>query len=211
MQCATRPECSRFREAAAINSNSATNVGRTRGENLQIFRVGSQVGTNNDRAAVVIDTLVEDALVPLRLTVGDATVQPASLGAPAQVTDTVWFSPPSGITFKSNVVDCPAAIVDPLGDTTSEKSMPVPVSDTVCGVPLALSATDSTPVLLPLALGLNVTLIVQCAPTPTLAPQLFDSLKSPLAAILVMPRGALPEFVKVTACAPPLAPTNWPP
>lgn len=101
-------------------------------------------------------------------------------------------------------------MVAELGEIVSEKSMPVPVSVTVWGVPLALSATDNCPVLFPLALGLNVTLIAQLAPPPKLAPQLFDWLKSPLAVMLLMLSVALPEFVSVTDCGALDTPINWP-
>jgi hypothetical protein len=47
----------------------------------------------------------------------------------------------------------------------------------------------------------NVTLIMQLAPSPTLDRQLFVSAKSPLAAMLEILRGALPPTVSVTAFA----------
>jgi hypothetical protein len=56
---------------------------------------------------------------------------------------------------------------------------PVPLNPTVCGDPLALSVTVRFPVLLPEAVGLNVTDMVQLAPAATLVPQVFVSAKSP--------------------------------
>ena len=47
----------------------------------------------------------------------------------------------------------------------------MPVNDTVCGLPGALSAIDKDAVRIPLTLGVNVTLIVQVAPAATLDPQ----------------------------------------
>jgi fumarate reductase subunit D len=62
---------------------------------------------------------------------------------------------------------------------------------------LALSAIVTVPVLVPLALGLNVTLTLHEAPAATLEPQVLVWEKSPLIAMLVMVSVALPEFVRV--------------
>jgi hypothetical protein len=53
---------------------------------------------------------------------------------------------------------------------------PVPVSETVCGLPLALSAIETEAVRVPEAVGLKVMLIEQLAPAATLDPQLSVSL-----------------------------------
>jgi len=50
-----------------------------------------------------------------------------------------------------------------------------PVSDTVCGEPVALSVTVTVPALVPATVGVNVIEMVQFAPTATLNPQLFVS------------------------------------
>jgi len=42
--------------------------------------------------------------------------------------------------------------------------VPVPVSETVCGLPLALSDTETVPVTVPFTAGVKVTEIVQLAP-----------------------------------------------
>ena len=54
------------------------------------------------------------------------------------------------------------------------------------------------PVLVPVAVGLKVTLRVQLAPAVTLEPQVLVWEKSPLAAMLVMLSAALPVFLSVT-------------
>lgn len=46
----------------------------------------------------------------------------------------------------------------------SSTSVPIPFRETVCGLPGALSATDSAPVRFPICMGLKATLIVQLAP-----------------------------------------------
>ena len=50
---------------------------------------------------------------------------------------------------------------------------PVPVNDTVCGEGLALSATLTEAVNVPVVVGLKVTVMVQLALADTLVPQLF--------------------------------------
>ena len=77
-----------------------------------------------------------------------------------------------------------------------------PLSETLCGLPLALSVINSDPVLNPLVVGVKLTLIWQLAPAPRLLPQLFACAKSPLLeAILVMLSALVPLLVSVTCCA----------
>jgi hypothetical protein len=52
-------------------------------------------------------------------------------------------------------------------------AVPVPVRAAVCGLPAALSTTDSEAERAPAAAGVNVTLIVQFAPGATLVPQVL--------------------------------------
>src|SRR5260221_6023947 len=79
--------------------------------------------------------------------------------------------------------------------------IPVPVKATVCGLPPALSVTETAPVREPAAVGVKVTEIVQVPAAATEAPQVFVWLKSPLAAIVVIVRAADPVLVSVTTCA----------
>ncbi len=78
------------------------------------------------------------------------------------------------------------------------KSIPVPISATVCGLPGALSEMVMLPLRAPPAVGVNVTLIAQLAPAATLAPQLLVCAKSPLAPMLAMLSAAEPVFDSVT-------------
>lgn len=86
---------------------------------------------------------------------------------------------------------------------------PVPERATVCGLPAALSATDIDPDLAPLAVGVNVTLIVQVAATPRLPGQLLVCEKSPVAVIEVIANEAEPLLVSTTGCDALLVPVNW--
>ena len=89
--------------------------------------------------------------------------------------------------------------MEPLGRTT-EKSVPVPASATVCGEPAALSLMVRLPDALPAVLGAKLTVIAQFPPAATLEPQVLLWVKSPLMLTLAIVSAALPEFVSVIVC-----------
>jgi hypothetical protein len=60
-----------------------------------------------------------------------------------------------------------------LADRLTAGATPVPVRLTDCGLPLALSVMVRVPLRTPVVVGVKVTLIVQLAPAPTLAPQVL--------------------------------------
>ncbi len=60
-----------------------------------------------------------------------------------------------------------------LGDKLTEGTTPVPVRLAVCRLPAALSVIVMAPVRVPVAVGVNLTLIVQLPPAATEVPQLF--------------------------------------
>lgn len=84
----------------------------------------------------------------------------------------------------------------------------MPLSDTVCGLPVALSVTAIVPVRVPVVLGVKVTAMVQLDPAFRLLPQLLLWLKSPLGTMLLIVSLALPELVSVTFCGLLLVPTS---
>jgi hypothetical protein len=86
-------------------------------------------------------------------------------------------------------------------DAASVKSWPVPLSATLCGLSEALSEMLTLPVLVPAAVGLKVTEIVQLAPVLTVVPQVLVWEKSPLAVMLEMVSEALPVLVSVMVWA----------
>ena len=94
-----------------------------------------------------------------------------------------------------------------------DAATPEPVRLTVWGLPVALSVTVTAAVLVPDAVGLNVTLIVQVAPAATEAPHVLLWAKSPLlvpvTATLVMLTVALPVLDSVIAWAALVVPTFW--
>jgi hypothetical protein len=76
--------------------------------------------------------------------------------------------------------------------------VPVPLRETVCGLPDALSVTEIVPLRLPEIVGVNVTFTMQFAPAATVEPQLFVSAKFALALMFEMVNVAVPELVSVT-------------
>ena len=85
-----------------------------------------------------------------------------------------------------------------MGERVTTGAVPVPVRLMVWVAGLALSVMVTAPVLVPAAVGLKVTLRVQLPLTAMLDLQVFVWEKSPLAAMLVMLRVALPVFLSVT-------------
>lgn len=75
--------------------------------------------------------------------------------------------------------------------------VPVPLRETVCGLPVALSVIEIVPFKLPVVLGAKVTLIAQFAPDARAESQLLVSSKFALAAMFVMLSVAVPEFLSV--------------
>jgi hypothetical protein len=70
-----------------------------------------------------------------------------------------------------------------------------------------VSLTLSVPLRAPVAVGVKVTVIVQLAPAANVLPQLLVWAKSPLAATLLIVRGAFPVLLNVTVCAVLVVPT----
>ena len=88
---------------------------------------------------------------------------------------------------------------------------PVPLRLTFWGLAPPLLETVNVPVLVPAAVGLNVTLIRQLVPAATLLPQPLLGIKSavlvPAIATLVMLKLTLPTLFRVTVCGALLLPT----
>ena len=80
--------------------------------------------------------------------------------------------------------------------------VPVPESETDCGLLAALSTTVREPERLPVADGLKVMLMAQLLPAASKVPQLLDCVKSaalePETEMPLIPRAALPELLRVT-------------
>lgn len=94
-----------------------------------------------------------------------------------------------------------------VGERVAAGPNPVPLSETVCGLPAALSKMVIEPVRLPPAAGVKMTLIVQFAPAPIGVAQVLVWEKSPLDETVTY-NPACPEFVTVIVCAPLGVPTD---
>jgi hypothetical protein len=91
--------------------------------------------------------------------------------------------------------------------------VPVPPSAACCGLPAALSVTLRAAERAPLAVGLNVTLMMQLDPAASELPQVWVWAKSPglfpLTAMLVIVKEVVPTFVSVTFIAALVVPIAW--
>lgn len=100
--------------------------------------------------------------------------QVESAGSPEQDRPTELLkAPPSAESVTIKLTEDPRWTDALGGDTEIEKSAPVPVRLTVCGLPEALSLNVNVPVLVPTAVGEKTTLTAQLAPGAIEVPQLF--------------------------------------
>src|SRR5207249_1756977 len=103
-----------------------------------------------------------------------------------------------------------------VGANPTPGAVPFPLSVMICGLPPALSASDSVPVRAPKAVGVKVTLMVQFAPAAkvaglvgqALAPVLVAA-KSPEAANELIVKAAVPVFVSVTVIGVLVVASGW--
>src|SRR5579863_2667261 len=87
-------------------------------------------------------------------------------------------------------------------------TVPVPVRLEVCGLPIALSLTCNVPFLVPVAVGVNATLMVHLALAAKLAVQVVvDTLKSPVVEITMLVSATFCVLATVNTCAGLLVPT----
>ena len=165
---------------------------------------GRERGGPSEAAVVLTETVTGVAEAPSVTGVGE-TVQLDSEGAPVQAKETV---PPLPPRLRVYVANCPGetvAVVEDGEPCVQAKSIPVPLSGTVWGLPKPLSVSTSVPCRAPLAVGVNVTLTVQKVPTAKEFAQLLVWAKSPVVvmlcissaawlAVTVMERGGLVEL-----------------
>ena len=185
-----------------VSSVKAREIPNTR-PGVGMIGLGKSSGARMDRAVVVIVTVADELLDPFKASDPGVTVHVAACGAPTQAKATVWLNPPLGVTLKVKLTGLPAVVETEFVEADSEKLpvlavAPVPESDTVCGLPEALSAIVSAPVRVPDVVGVKATLIEQFAPAANDPPQPLVSEKSPFAEMLVIVKAALPVFVRVT-------------
>src|SRR5947208_759144 len=101
-----------------------------------------------------------------------------------------------------------------VGANPTPGAVPFPLSVMICGLPPALSASDSDPVRAPEAVGVKVTLMVQVPPAAKVAGLMGQALapvpvaaKSPEAANELIVQAAAPFLVSVNVIAAPVVAT----
>ena len=110
---------------------------------------------------MVTFTAKEAGDAPVVVNVAGVGVHVTVNGAPVQVRVIVPLKP-VGLNCRLYVAGWPAVTVaeaEPPVAVTTEKSVPIPESETVCGLPEELSAMERAPVRLPVAVGVKVTVI----------------------------------------------------
>jgi hypothetical protein len=117
-----------------------------------------------------------------------------SVALPVLVRVTVWPVLLVPIGCNANVKPSTERLA--LGDV-----VPVPVSDTTCGLLPALSTKVTVPTAPPAVVGLKVTLIVQSPPGAMGKLQVLASAKGAVAATELMVKLAVPVLFTVTVCA----------
>src|SRR5437016_2226284 len=103
-----------------------------------------------------------------------------------------------------------------VGANPTPGAVPFPLSENICGLPPASSASDSVPVAAPAAVGVKDTLMVQFPPAAkvaglvgqALAPVLVAA-KSPEAANELIVKAAAPVFVSVTVIGALVVASSW--
>jgi hypothetical protein len=109
---------------------------------------------------VVIVTVTFCGPVPVGANGFGETLQVVNAGFPEQLNVTFCVKPVPGVTANVYVAVWPAGTVAVCDETgVSAKSGPLPFSETMWGLPVALSATESVALRDPPAVGVNVTLI----------------------------------------------------
>jgi uncharacterized protein YihD (DUF1040 family) len=171
-------------------------VGLNSTEMVQLAAAASEV------AQVVADLTNEVALVPVK--VSDVSVT-------AVVPVFLIVTTCAGVV-KPTVVDAKVKLVGE-SVTVSGAAIAVPFSVTTCGVPVALSATESDAVRAPATVGLNSIETVQLAPAASEVVQVVADLTNEVALVPVKVSevsvtAVVPVFLIVTTCAAVVAPTT---
>jgi hypothetical protein len=174
------------------------------------MRSGPDGGAKAAEFAVVKIVSVDVAgLAPGVTGLGENEQRDCAGNPPLQLKNTDPVKLLRALIVSVDVADPPAETVAVLGETEIEKSggTKFPSTDTVCGLPTALSLIVTIPLRVPVAVGVKVTLKAQLTPGASAAgsvPQVFVWAKSapfvPATAIAVIVKGPSPLFVSVTCC-----------
>jgi len=176
-------------ERAAVSVPAAAGLNST--ETVQVAPTASEV------PQVVADFRNDVALVPV--IVSEVIVMAA---VPLFFTVTTCAT-----VLDPTVVEANVRLAGDSVTTGAVAAAPVPVSVTLCGEPVALSAIETDPVSAPAVAGLNSTETVQVAPIASEVPQVVADFINELASVPVTVsevtvRAAVPLFFTVTNCRP---------
>src|SRR5437016_4994028 len=201
----------------SANSSSARNSG--------IHRQAGGAGTGKrvggiTNALVVMDTCACWGVAPsVAATEAGDTVQVGPRSDPEHARPTGHLNPPIGVMVTVNVRVFPAFTFSVAAGPVNPKSgaaVPFPLSVMICGLPPALSVTDSDPVRAPEAVGVKVTLMVQFAPAAKEIGRaswrvgaVLVAAESPEAANELIVKAAAPVFVSVTVIGVLVVASGW--
>jgi len=126
---------------------------------------------------------------------------------PVFFTVTTWAALVDAVTVAGKAIDIGVSVI-----AGAAAAAPVPVSFTVCGDPVALSAMESEAARAPAAAGLNSTETVHVAPAASDVVHVFAERMKEVAFVPVRVSelsvsAAVPEFFTVTTCAAVVEPT----
>src|SRR5205807_1153928 len=201
----------------SANSSSARNSGIHR--QAGGAGTGKRVGGITDGLGVM-DTCACWGVAPSVAETGAGdTVQVEPMSAPAHARPTGDLNPPIGVMVTVNVRVFPAFTFSVAAGPVNPKSgaaVPFPLSVMICGLPPALSVSDSVPVRAPEAVGVKVTLMLQVHPAEKEAALVVESLapvlvaaKSPEGANELIVKAAAPVFVSVTVIGALVVASSW--
>src|SRR5207253_2001419 len=201
----------------SANSSSARNSG--------IHRQAGGAGTGKrvggiTNALVVMDTCACWGVAPsVAATEAGDTVQVEPMSAPAHARPTGDLNPPIGVMVTVNVRVFPAFTFSVAAGPVNPKSgaaVPFPLSVMICGLPPALSVSESGRAPCRESVGVSVTLMVQFAPAAKVAGLVGQALapvmvaaRSAEAVNELIVQAAVPVFVSVTVIGPLGVPSGW--
>ena len=152
----------------------------------------------HDEPAARLDPQVVDEMANSPVVEGDTPVSEPVFSLLASVNVLAALVPPTAVLAKVALAGVNVAC-----------ALPVPVNDTLCGLPPALSVKLIAPVRVPTCVGVKVTLILQFFPAASVLPQALELMaKSPLGVMLVMFNVPVPVLDSVIVLAAVVAPTT---
>jgi hypothetical protein len=162
-----------------------------------------------------VNATVKVSEPPAAIVAGSVTPVTLYTAFPVLIAETVALAFPAFVIVSVCVLLAPAVMLpnesdDALAFSVADgAAVAVPLNETCCGLDAALSVNVTAPVRVPVAVGENVTEIVQLPPAARLVAQLLVWAKSPDAPMLLIERTAEPLLVRVITCVALFVPIAW--